>query len=136
MAKITLKIFPSECAGLISYLHTFKGVQQLPLTQRTVSQLVIIQYAKTWNMERILSWGGKSAQKEYAVSMPVAVAKALHEDMQRDCLSPFQRSFLGKLDQAIINYQSGSLLNVEVGTVTGWVYEATQNLKQPGRLIE
>jgi hypothetical protein len=106
MAKLKLLIYPSEFSGMISYLRSFQENEPIPLAQLSVTLLVLMQYLESWREDRLLAWLYKNEKKAHALNLPLPVARALHEDMQHYHLTPWQRFFLDKLDQAITNYRS------------------------------
>lgn len=104
---LTLKLTPSEFRDLIYFLRMCtRGQQAVPLHQQSVAQLVLLDYHnRITATNRLLTWQRRSASKYYRCSLPLAVSKALHDQMQCYLLCPLEQILLDRLDQAIVNYQ-------------------------------
>jgi hypothetical protein len=102
---LILSLYPQDFRVMIGYLNfNLAGQDQVPLRLQTVSMLVLLQYLKTFKAHKLLSWHQRRTDKTYKLSMPLAVAKALHEEMLNAMLTGHQQLLLNKLDQAIVNY--------------------------------
>ena len=103
---LRLKITPQEFAAMILFMRqATEGHQQMPLQKQTVNRLVMAQYLAKWNSYRFLLWMCRPDNKTYGLSIPLPVARSLHQDMPGTYLGEWQQLFLGKLDQAITNYR-------------------------------
>jgi len=102
---LTLGLYPQDFRVMIGYLRfNLADQDKVPLRLQTLPMLVLLQYLNTFKPHKLIIWQHRRADKTYKVSMPLAVAKALHEDMQHALLTSHQQIVLAKLDQAIINY--------------------------------
>ncbi|GAB3803076.1 hypothetical protein GCM10028819_32410 [Spirosoma humi] len=102
---LRLKITPQEFAAMIFFMRqATEGHRQLPLQKQSVNMLVMAQYLAKWNSYRFLLWMSRPDNKTYWMSIPLPVAKSLHQDMPGTYLGEWQQLFLNKLDQAVINY--------------------------------
>lgn len=104
---LRLKITTQEFAAMIFFMRqATEGHRQIPLQKQTVNGLVMAQYLAKWNSYRFLLWISRPDNKTYGLSIPLPVARSLHQDMPGTYLGEWQQLFLGKLDQAITNYRN------------------------------
>lgn len=103
---LTLRLLPIEFGAMIRYLRqSCAGQQSVPLKRQSVQKLVMLQYLRTWTDQRLDSWNYRFANRAYIVNVPLAVAKAMYEELRQLKLSPEQQLFLNKLDWSIVNYR-------------------------------
>lgn len=103
---LRLKITPQEFAAMIFFMRqATEGWRHIPLQRQTVKMLVMAQYLIKWNPYKFMIWTSRPDNKLYWLSLPLPVARSLHQDMRETRLGEFQLLFLSKLDQAIINYR-------------------------------
>lgn len=104
---LTLKLYPAEFGVLIGYLKFNTEYQdQVPLQHQLVGKLIMLNYISKWSPIRIYAWRQKNPRKAHALRLPVVVALALWQDMQKAMLTGHQQVLLNKLDHAIISYQN------------------------------
>lgn len=82
------------------------GQDQLHLAYQPLPILVLLKYLEAWKPYRLLAWAQRRPDREYKISLPLAVAKAFHEEMQSNTLTEIEQLFLNKLDQAVVNYRN------------------------------
>lgn len=102
---LRFKITPNEFAAMLFFMRqATEEYRQKPLQSKPVNVLVMMQYMAKWNNQRIAMWLIRP-RKPYTLSIPLPLARALHQDMQNDPLGEWQQIFLNTLDQAITNYR-------------------------------
>ena len=104
MKTLSIKIHREEFFALVRYCNERFG-PELPADVRIISLAHVLLHE--WTKSRLRSlvdiWLYYPAKKEYKTRLPLAVAKALYDEMQTDVLPDFLKLVLGKLDKAFID---------------------------------
>jgi hypothetical protein len=78
----------------------------VPLRRQSVSVCLLMSFQEKLKLNKILAWGERDMQRKYKYRIPVAVGRALHQEMQDYPLNDYQRLLLRQIDKAIVDYRT------------------------------
>lgn len=106
MNRLPIYLYPGEFRTMMAWLRKLtNGQSETPLSHQLVSLMVLHQYVSRWQHNRVLGWLERNPGRAYKLNLPLTVAKAMYDELQRSYLTDTEQAILNLLDQAIINHR-------------------------------
>ena len=83
MFKVTLKLYRHQTGALLDFLPHPTELSLSQMAKLRLEQMVLIDYRGKITATQVHTWKHRPKDKAYALTMPIAVARALWSELQR-----------------------------------------------------
>ncbi|MBN8820781.1 MULTISPECIES: hypothetical protein [unclassified Spirosoma] len=104
MEKISLKVYKDGMAGLLQLIKPPTHYSTLTaLNDLSLEELILVEWRGRITNQQITTWRFRTNQKPYTLNLPLSVAVAMWQTLQRLPLSDALQELLNELTRTLVN---------------------------------